>query len=91
MDREEIRGSNLEKDPKEWTTGDERMTDAQASYLKTLSDEAGEPFDENLRRQLPQSASTSYSERPAAAKPRRAPQRGRSDSSDHPKTLDRSS
>jgi hypothetical protein len=24
------------------------MTDAQASYLKTLSDEAGEPFDERL-------------------------------------------
>ncbi len=45
---DEIRGSNLEKDPDEWTTGDERMTDAQASYLKTLSDEAGEPFDENL-------------------------------------------
>jgi hypothetical protein len=48
MGREEIRGSNLEKDPQEWKTGDETMTDAQASYLKTLSDEAGEPFDENL-------------------------------------------
>ena len=48
MGREEIRGSNLEKDPQEWKTGDEPMTDAQASYLKTLSDEAGEPFDENL-------------------------------------------
>ncbi len=48
MEREEIRGSNLEKDPQEWKTGDEPMTDAQASYLKTLSDEAGEPFDEAL-------------------------------------------
>ena len=48
MGREEIQGSNLEKDPQEWKTGDEPMTDAQASYLKTLSDEAGEPFDENL-------------------------------------------
>ncbi len=48
MGRDEIRGSNLEKDPQEWKTGDEPMTDAQASYLKTLSDEAGEPFDENL-------------------------------------------
>ena len=48
MGSEEIRGSNLEKDPKEWKTGDEPMTDAQASYLKTLSDEAGEPFDANL-------------------------------------------
>ncbi len=48
MEREEIRGSNLEKDPQEWKTGDEPMTDAQASYLKTLSDEAGERFDEAL-------------------------------------------
>ncbi len=34
--------SNLQKDPDEWTTGDERMTDAQASYLNTLASEAGE-------------------------------------------------
>jgi hypothetical protein len=32
--------SNAEKDPDEWTTGDEPMTGAQASYLKTLSEEA---------------------------------------------------
>ena len=41
-------GSNTEKDPDEWITGDEAMTGAQRSYLKTLSDEAGEPFNENL-------------------------------------------
>jgi Protein of unknown function (DUF3072) len=41
-------GDNTEKDPDEWTTGDEPMTGAQRSYLKTLSDEAGQPFDENL-------------------------------------------
>ena len=35
--------SNAEKDPENWTTGDEKMTGAQASYLKTLSEEAGEP------------------------------------------------
>ena len=35
--------SNAEKDPDNWTTGDERMTGAQASYLKTLSEEAGQP------------------------------------------------
>ena len=35
--------SNAEKDPENWATGDERMTGAQASYLKTLSEEAGEP------------------------------------------------
>ena len=40
--------SNTVKDPDEWTTGDESMTGAQRSYLKTLSDEAGEDFDENL-------------------------------------------
>lgn len=40
--------SNAEKDPDDWTTGDEPMTGAQASYLKTLSEEAGEPFDESL-------------------------------------------
>ena len=40
--------SNTEKDPSEWKTGDEPMTGAQKSYLKTLSDEAKEPFDDNL-------------------------------------------
>jgi hypothetical protein len=40
--------SNAEKDPDEWITGAEPMTGAQKSYLKTLSDEAGEEFDENL-------------------------------------------
>ena len=43
-----ITGSNTVKDPNEWTTGDEPMTGAQKSYLKTLSDEAGEEMDENL-------------------------------------------
>ncbi|MCE7039909.1 DUF3072 domain-containing protein [Dyadobacter sp. CY312] len=28
------------KDPDEWTTGEEPMTGAQQSYLKTLSEEA---------------------------------------------------
>jgi hypothetical protein len=35
--------SNTEKDPDEWVSGDEPMTGAQASYLETLSEEAGEP------------------------------------------------
>ena len=35
--------SNAEKDPENWVTGDEAMTGAQASYLKTLSEEAGKP------------------------------------------------
>ncbi|MES2711605.1 MAG: DUF3072 domain-containing protein [Pseudomonadota bacterium] len=40
--------SNAIKDPDDWTTGDEPMTGAQASYLKTLSEQAKEPFDANL-------------------------------------------
>jgi len=39
---------NAEKAPDNWVTGDEKMTCAQASYLKTLSEEAGEPFDDSL-------------------------------------------
>lgn len=40
--------SNTEKDPDTWTTGDESMTGAQASYLKTLCEEAGEAFEPAL-------------------------------------------
>jgi hypothetical protein len=40
--------SNLEKDPSEWVSGDDPMTAAQASYLKTLCDEAKEEFDPSL-------------------------------------------
>lgn len=40
--------SNMEKDPEDWVTGDEPMTGAQRSYLKTLSEEARQPFDERL-------------------------------------------
>jgi hypothetical protein len=35
-------GSNTEKDPEDWVSGDDPMTGAQASYLTTLSEEAGE-------------------------------------------------
>ncbi|GAB2692138.1 hypothetical protein GCM10027037_14370 [Mucilaginibacter koreensis] len=44
------KGSNAVKDPDEWTTGDEPMTGAQHSYLKTLSDQAGEEMDESLNK-----------------------------------------
>ena len=40
--------SNMVKDPKDWTTGDEPMTGAQKSYLKTLSEEAKVDFDDTL-------------------------------------------
>ena len=47
---EQATPSNAEKDPHDWTTGGETMTGAQASYLKTLSEEAGEPFDDTLNK-----------------------------------------
>ena len=40
--------SNTEKDPDDWTTGDEPMTGAQGSYLKTLCEETGETFNDKL-------------------------------------------
>jgi len=41
---------NTEKDPSDWVTGDEAMTGAQASYLKTLSEElhASKAFQDGL-------------------------------------------
>ncbi|MVN22276.1 DUF3072 domain-containing protein [Mucilaginibacter arboris] len=42
--------TNTIKDPDTWTTGDEPMTGAQHSYLKTLSDQAGEQVDETLNK-----------------------------------------
>lgn len=40
--------SNTQKNPDDWVTGEETMTGAQASYLKTLCEEAGEPFNPDL-------------------------------------------
>ena len=40
--------SNTVKDPSDWTTGDEPMTGAQASYLKTLSEKTDTPYEEGL-------------------------------------------
>ena len=48
LDQSQPDDSNTVKNPDEWKTGDEPMTGAQRSYLKTLSDEAKVPFDENL-------------------------------------------
>jgi DUF3072 family protein len=41
---------NTKKDPDEWVSGDDPMTGAQASYLKTLCEQAGTPeaFNEKL-------------------------------------------
>jgi hypothetical protein len=42
--------SNQIKNPDDWVSGGEPMTGAQASYLKTLAEQAHEPdaFDPNL-------------------------------------------
>ena len=34
--------------PEQWKSGDEPMTESQASFLKRLTGEAGEPFDQSL-------------------------------------------
>ncbi|MFD1704368.1 DUF3072 domain-containing protein [Methylopila henanensis] len=39
---------NAEKDPADWVSGDEPMTGAQASYLKTLSEETGVAYKPDL-------------------------------------------
>jgi hypothetical protein len=41
---------NMVKPPEEWTTGDDPMTGAQMSYLKTLTEQAHQPelFAEDL-------------------------------------------
>ena len=39
---------NADKPVEDWVTGEEPMTGAQASYLKTLCEEAGEDFDSDL-------------------------------------------
>ena len=40
--------TNTVKDPDDWTTGEEPMTGAQASYLKTLSEKTDTPYEDGL-------------------------------------------
>jgi len=40
--------SNMQKDPDHWVTGDQPMTGAQRSYLKTLAEEAHEEVPDDL-------------------------------------------
>lgn len=47
-DRQDNQQAGAQKDPSDWVTGDESMTGPQASYLKTLAQEAGEEFDPEL-------------------------------------------
>lgn len=41
-------GPGLQRDPDDWVTGDEPMTEAQKSYLDTLAREAGEELPATL-------------------------------------------
>lgn len=45
---EPVENPSLEKDPSDWTTGEEPMTDSQRSYLDTLAKQAGEEISANL-------------------------------------------
>ena len=45
---DEQTNASAQKDPAEWVTGEESMTGPQASYLRTLAQEAGEEVDEDL-------------------------------------------
>ena len=47
-DQPEREAGNTRRDPDEWKTGDEPMTEAQQSYRETLADEAGEPVEGGL-------------------------------------------
>jgi hypothetical protein len=64
--------SNTEKEPDDWVSGDDPMTGAQASYLKTLSEECGEDnvFQADLTK-------AEASKRIDALKEKRRPERNR--------------
>jgi hypothetical protein len=40
--------TNAEKDPEDWTTGDEPITGPQRSYLETLAQQTGQEAPEDL-------------------------------------------
>lgn len=40
----------LEKDPKDWVSGDDPMTESQKSYLDTLAKQAGEELPADLNK-----------------------------------------
>lgn len=39
---------NTQKDPDNWTTGEERATGAQLSYIQTMAEEAGQEVPQDL-------------------------------------------
>jgi hypothetical protein len=78
-DPELAENSNLQKDPEDWVTGDDPMTGAQASYLKTLTEQTGdtECFDAELTKaeaskRIDHLRTKNGSSAPRTARPRRA-------------------
>jgi Protein of unknown function (DUF3072) len=63
--------SNTEKEPDNWVSGNDPMTGAQASYLKTLSEECHEP--ETFQADLTKAEASKRIEALKAAKPVAAP------------------
>ena len=59
--------SNAEKDPEDWTTGDEPITGPQRSYLETLAQQAGQELPEDLGALTKAEASKRIDELQAAA------------------------
>lgn len=47
-DTRQAPNETAEKDPSDWTTGDEPMTGPQRSYLHTLAQEAGREIPDDL-------------------------------------------
>jgi DUF3072 family protein len=70
---------NAKKDPDQWVTGDEPMTGAQASYLKTLSEEAGEPFAGNLTKADASKRIEELQQKTGRGKPNQSPEREQAD------------
>src|SRR5207249_11127641 len=72
------RDASSPRPPEEWKSGDEPMTEAQAAYLRRLSEDAGEEFDANLSKGAASRRIDELRSRPADGRPGRRVSRGRS-------------
>jgi hypothetical protein len=71
---------NTQRRPEEWKSGDEPMTEAQAAYLRRLSEDAGEPFDPSLSKADASRRIDELRSRPAGTKPQRKGSAARAES-----------
>ncbi len=71
--------TNPEKEPADWVTGDEPMTEPQESYLNTLAREAGSEVPDDLTKAEASEKIEELQEETGrgkpAAKPKRAPRK----------------